>query len=463
MIPGRAARVATFIATVFVAAGASGIARAQDATPSPADSMARADHAQAASSADLAPTTAAPWNPPGPESGRRLWETLVQLPGRIVTLPLSAIGLGARDYLLFAEANSIVPRALAILAAAPNIGLYAIPASLGDHTGTGVALEVRPPALHGIVTGELSASTQHYHRTRAQLALGPFGADYLYEWRPRDQFFGIGPDSREADLSEYAVQDQSVRAQVTVPWQRPKQPAPPAQVSTYVGTRQLVMRNGRGGEPSFEQVFPVIGASQLDEQTENLLAGIRGYLDTRGGKPHWTHGARIEAQVDWFGGSNEKLLAFQTAGSDAPEFTRYYGDLTTGFSFMRDPRTIRLRLRAAHQDIAHRGGAMRIYDLAALGGGRGLYGFEPGRFKDVDMLVGQVSYLFPLAQHFELEMHTELGNVYRDLFEGPTWTSLRQSYGVYLRPRTNAVPLGFVGVDWSNEGVRFRFSIGGVE
>lgn len=106
---------------------------------------------------------------------------------------------------------------------------------------------------------------------------------------------------------------------------------------------------------------------------------------------------------------------------------------------------------------------MRIYDLAALGGGRGLYGFEPGRFKDVDMLVGQVSYLFPLAQHFELEMHTELGNVYRDLFEGPTWTSLRQSYGVYLRPRTNAVPLGFVGVDWSNEGVRFRFSIGGVE
>jgi hypothetical protein len=40
---------------------------------------------------------------------------------------------------------------------------------------------------------------------------------------------------------------------------------------------------------------------------------------------------------------------------------------------------------------------------------------------------------------------------------------LRQSYGVQLRPRTNHTPLGFVGVDWSNEGVRFRFSIGGVE
>ena len=130
---------------------------------------------------------------------------------------------------------------------------------------------------------------------------------------------------------------------------------------------------------------------------------------------------------------------------------------------MRDPRTIRLGVRVSHQDVPHRAGAMRIYDLAGLGGNRGLYGFEPGRFYDLDMVVGQLTYLFPLAQHFELDVHTELGNVYRDVMKDPTWTSLRNSYGVMLRPRTNDTPLGSVGVDWSNEGVRFRFSIGGVE
>src|SRR5260221_5079036 len=111
----RAVWVGAFVATAFVAAGASGIARAQDASPETGDSTARAQLAQAAASTDLAPTTALPWNPPRPESGRRFWETVVQLPGRIVTLPLSAIGLGTRDYLLFAEANSVVPRVLAIL------------------------------------------------------------------------------------------------------------------------------------------------------------------------------------------------------------------------------------------------------------------------------------------------------------------------------------------------------------
>jgi len=446
-----------------MAAGAPGVTRAQEAAPPPATSTAPADSARVDPHADLGPTTAPPWNPPRPESGTRLWESLLQLPGRIVTLPLSALGYGARNYLLFAEGNNVVPRAKAIIASSPRLGVYAIPASLGDHTGTGVAFEVRPPRLNGILGGELSASTQHYHRTRVQLALGPFGADYLYEWRPRDQFFGIGPDSKQEDLCEYAVQDQSIRAQVAYPWQRHKQPPPPAQVLAYAGTRQLVMRDSRGQEPSFEQVFPLIGASQLNEQAENLLAGFRGYFDARGGKPHWTHGVRMEAQVDYFGGSKDKALAFQTASSDAPEFTRYYGAVVTGFSFMRDPRTVRLAMRASHQDVAHRGGAMRIYDLSGLGGGRGLYGFEPGRFKDLDMVVGQVSYIFPLAQHFELDVHTELGNVYRDVFEAPTWNSLRQSWGVNLRPRTNSSPLGFVGVDWSNEGVRFRFSIGGVE
>ena len=451
------------IAMACLVAGASSAARAQDATPPAATRAAGADSTTADPAGDLGPTTAPPWNPPAAESGQRLWETLVQLPGRIVTLPLSALGYGTRNYLLFVEGTNLVPRTLAVFASAPHIGVYAVPASLGDHTGTGVALEVRPPKLSGILSGELSASTQHYHRTRVLLALGPFAADYLYEWRPRDQFFGLGPDSRQEDLVEYAVQDQSLRAQLAWPVQKRKQPPPRAQAMAYVGTRQLVMRNGRGQEPSFEQGFPLIGASQLNEQVENLVTGARLYLDTRDGKPHWTNGVRVEAQVDVFGSSKEEALAFQAASTDAPEFTRYYGAVATGFSFMRDPRTIRFSLRGSHQDVTHRSEAMRIYDLSGLGGGRGLYGFEPGRFKDLDMVVGQVSYIFPLAQHFELDVHTELGNVYRDVFEAPTWNSLRQSYGVQLRPRTSTSPLGFVGVDWSNEGVRFRFSIGGVE
>src|SRR6185369_2087801 len=102
----RAASVSTLIAIACMAAGAPGATRAQEATPPPAASAAPTDSARADPRADLGPTTDPPWNPPKPESGTRLWESLLQLPGRIVTLPVSALGYGARNYLLFAEGNN---------------------------------------------------------------------------------------------------------------------------------------------------------------------------------------------------------------------------------------------------------------------------------------------------------------------------------------------------------------------
>src|SRR5262245_48579802 len=236
---------------VLVAGGVLGRAHAQS-TPSTSPVAPSADSARTAS-ADLGPTSAPPWNPPAALSAVKPWESVLQLPGRVVTMPIAALGRVTRGSLLFIEGNNLVPRVIAVFAASPRIGIYAIPASLGDHTGTGVALEVRPPPLRGIIGGELSASTQHYHRTRIQLALGPLGAAYLYEWRSRDQFFGIGPDSKQDSLSEFAVQDQSIRANLTFPVQKPKQPPPRAQTSVYFGPRELVMRHGRGKKPSFEQ------------------------------------------------------------------------------------------------------------------------------------------------------------------------------------------------------------------
>ena len=108
-------------------------------------------------------------------------------------------------------------------------------------------------------------------------------------------------------------------------------------------------------------------------------------------------------------------------------------------------------------------GVIQIPDLSRLGGRDGLAGFEPSRFHDLDALVGKLSYIFPLAKHLEFEVHTEWGGVYRDLIEDPTLDGLESSFGVALRPRLETMPLGSIGLDWSRETARLRFSFGGVE
>jgi hypothetical protein len=138
-------------------------------------------------------------------------------------------------------------------------------------------------------------------------------------------------------------------------------------------------------------------------------------------------------------------------------------DAETGFSFWRDPRTFRLFVRAIDQDLADGTGVVLLTDLQRLGGSIGLWGFQPHRFQEADMVLGRLTYIFPLAQHFEFDVHVEAGGVYADVWREPTLAGVRTSWGAAIRPRTKFVPLGFFGVDVSHESVRIRYGIGGVE
>src|SRR5438093_1141426 len=108
------------------------------------------------------------------------------------------------------------------------------------------------------------------------------------------------------------------------------------------------------------------------------------------------------------------------------------------------------------------GGRVLLSDMATLGGGQGLAGFDPGRFHDLNSVLGRLSYIFPLSSRLEFDLHTEVGQVAGTLQDVGVAT-LRQSYGIALRPRLDDFVLGMIGVDWSREAVRFRFSVGGVE
>jgi hypothetical protein len=77
-------------------------------------------------------------------------------------------------------------------------------------------------------------------------------------------------------------------------------------------------------------------------------------------------------------------------------------------------------------------------------------------------MVGRLTYIFPAGRYLEWDLHTELGGVMSRL-ENARVADFENSYGVALRFRTGSRPVGSVGVDWSHETTRFRFSVGGVE
>jgi hypothetical protein len=287
---------------------------------------------------------------------------------------------------------------------------------------------------------------------------------YGFDWRPQDQFYGVGTSTSRDSLTDFATQDEFVRG--TLRWGTRPDPTsahPRLRVSAWGGPRSRVTRTGRDtGQLSYDVLFPALGSATLDRRVEHLAYGGSMETDWRSGRPHWSHGGRLSLAVERYD-TPTRVLALHSSQLDGASFTRYSVESEGGLSFMRDPRTVRLSVRLTDQTVGSDRDRFLISDMSRLGGRDGLAGFGPGRFHDLDLLHAKVMYLFPLARLFECEIHSEWGAVYPDVWKDAKVGTLKNSVGLSFRARSDAAPYGALGVDASSEGLRIRYSLGGVE
>jgi hypothetical protein len=290
----------------------------------------------------------------------------------------------------------------------------------------------------------------------------PMAFEYEYEWRPQEGFYGLGMDSPEGARSNYAVQFEHARATMQFGWNRVRETHVPRAVMTlWAGPRVMVTRTGReDGIASFEQNFPELEATRLDRYVEHLTYGVRVSTDWRQGQPHWTHGWRVLVESERFD-KPFGAVAWRNPDGGGAQFTRTKVEYESGFSFMREPRTLRFLGRVVDVGISAGADRMEFQDLSHLGGNEGLAGFKAGRFHDVDQLLARVTYIFPLVQKIEMALSTDVGGVYPNVWRSPTFDGLAHSYAVFVRPRGASRVFGAFGVAWSSENVMLRWKLGG--
>src|SRR5205085_6033698 len=98
---------------------------------------------------------------------RRLWEQAVLLPGRIATLPFSALDNGTNRLLLMAERHALLTRlAGARQASAAPAGLALQGPGFGDRAGLGVQVEAHASLF------------RKYHRVKLSVAQAFTNRDY---------------------------------------------------------------------------------------------------------------------------------------------------------------------------------------------------------------------------------------------------------------------------------------------
>jgi hypothetical protein len=412
----------------------------------------------------LAADTAVPWNPPHALAPREAWEQAVLLPGRIVSLPLVGLGAATRATTMWLEEKEFIPtgpQAPHVRRPRP-ISLH-VP-NLPEGASAGAAVELRNPGRGMIPTAAVryTGTFRLYNSTLVTVSKGPALLQYGYDWRPQDPIYGVGLESSRDSLAKFAVQDEYVRGTFNWTW-ADSSARPRTSVQVWGGPRSRVTRTGRDDtRPSYEVLFPELAATTLDQHVEHLNYGAGFTGDFRHGQPHWNRGGFVRLLAERFD-NPVQALALHSAQARGATFDRYTIEAETGFSFLRDRRTLRLYGRVIDDRIEDHPERFLFSDLARLGGRDGLLGYEPGRFRDLDALVTHAAYIFPLTRLFEFDLHSEWGAVYPDVWRDAAWRTLKSSYGFTLRLRTDQRMIGALGLDGSREGVRIRYALGDVE
>jgi hypothetical protein len=408
--------------------------------------------------AALAPSTAPPWNPDRPLPRRRAWERAVLLPGRVATLPLSALGALTSTTLQRAEDAELVkttPSARVTTRAGFRPGF----ASLGDRSGVGPSLDYVTPVGEARLRARAEATTNAYAAGRLALEWAPMTLAAATAWRPRERFYGLGMAGDDSRPSDYALARDLVELRFAAHRDSAAMHHAPSW-SAWTGARRSRYLRGRDtAVPSFASAYPAIAAPWAGRAFADAYAGIGADLDRRAGALRWTRGWRLA-------GSLERHVAAASAvtpsgSTGGPAYTRLDAIVEAGTSIRRDPRTLRLLLVATELRPDDAGAPPAPDDLARLGGSYGLAGFAAGRFHDLARAFGRVSWVFPLSRRFEMDAHSEWGEVAPALAAARV-ASLRNSLGVTLHARTNTATYGSLGIDRGAEGFRVSASLGRV-
>lgn len=231
--------------------------------------------------------------------------------------------------------------------------------------------------------------------------------------RPDYAFYGIGPDTREADLTRYASDTLYARAESRVAF----------------GGRQLLevavgYRGARFGHSDYDaddrgkpgyqpSIDEAVGAGKLTEPPgfsdgyRAPFAAARLVLDSRG-RAHVNHGTRLDLSVE---------QSADLANRPASGWLRYGATLWGFVDLAQGGRMLSLALSAMLVDPL---GDRRVpfTQLATLGGGRSMPGLRSGRLYDQSSLVAMLRYSWPIWMSLNGSLQAGLGNVFGAHFAG---------------------------------------------
>jgi hypothetical protein len=337
----------------------------------------------------------------------------------------------------------------------PKNGFYP---ELGNMiTGSGW-ISIGPGYRHRFANGHVffdsstAVSWRGYKEAQARLELRHLAADHLIVgsqimWQDLTQvkYFGLGPSSLKANISNYRLKYVDFIGYVTV------------RLGDYVsvGARAgqlnpLKVSTAAGwfiGHPDTQEIFTDASAPGLFQQPTFLYADASLTADSRNNRGHPIRGGFYRVAWETFSDRDHDVFSFQRyeveGGHFVPLGTEKWILALRGWGVLSD---------------AGAGQMVPFYLLPALGGQNTLRGYPDYRFHDRALFAFTVESRWALMTHVDGAAFVDTGNV-GPTFSDLSWTDRKNSIGGGVRLHANGSTFARFDVGHSKEGWRFIFKL----
>jgi hypothetical protein len=252
----------------------------------------------------------------------------------------------------------------------------------------------------GAITAWAAGSLKRYRAVEGRFDLPDladgrlsFGTYARHNNYPQEDFFGVGPQARRGDHSNYRFRNTLAGARAAVK---------PAPIATFGGgieyLRPVVETGGN-------KALPTIG-SLFDDTSAPGLAGATNFVRTSAFLDIDYRQPRNARKGGWY-----RLEASRfNEQSDAFTFSRFDADLRQYASILAERRVLAVRLFVSTSEPAT-GALVPFYFMPSLGGHDSLRGFRDYRFRGPHAILTQTEYRFEIWSGLDAALFYDAGKV----------------------------------------------------
>jgi hypothetical protein len=297
-----------------------------------------------------------------------------------------------------------------------------------------------------------AASIRRYNAVEARLTFPRLAGNHLHleTWAsrrdyPQENFFGLGPDSRRADRSDYAIRTTHVGGRAGV---RPVEP-----LLVGGGLEYLQPRLGRGSGSRLPDLPDIFQPSQVPGfQARSDFLRSDAFIEVDYREP------RNARQGGWYR-FDYSHYDDRTAGTYT--FNRLDADVRQFIGFLAGRRVIAARIFVATSD-ATGDDAVPFYYMPTLGGNDTLRGFREYRFRGPHAMLFQGEYRWEIWSGLDAALFYDTGKV-ANRRSDLDWSDLERDYGFGFRFNTdNGVVFRVDAAFGSRDGKHLHIVFGGI-